>query len=387
MPAGPSRAGGLVFEAMAVAKRMLMSRINTESTGQASAALSIRDIVIRFGTMTVLDRVSIDAAPGEFLTLLGPSGSGKTTLLMSIAGFVDIDSGQIKFGKADLSLLPPHKRNLGVVFQSYALFPHMTVAENVAYPLRVRKVQGTEIGPRVAEALNLVKLSDYGARRVNELSGGQRQRVALARAIVFKPAIMLMDEPLSALDKKLREHMQGEIRRLHDRLGVTTIYVTHDQREALTMSDRVAIMDGGKIAQIDTPHELYKRPRTRFVADFIGVSSFLPLETRGGITRCLGRTIETAPGAAVPEGGSLLVLRPESVRLSKGSMESGNTLSGIVETATFEGDALVVDVAIPGADAVKAKLPTELLGSVNPGDPVTIFWRPEDTVIVAEDRA
>ena len=213
-----------------------------------------------------LDNVDLDIRSGEFLTLLGPSGSGKTTLLTVLAGFTRPDHGSVRFGDDEMIRTPPHKRDVGMVFQSYALFPHMTVGENVAFPLRLRRVARTEAAQRVERALEMVRLGGYGGRGVDQLSGGQRQRVALARAMVFEPRILLMDEPLSALDKQLREHMQIELRQLHDKLGMTTVYVTHDQREALTMSDRIAVIDHGRIMQLDTPRQIYDRPANRFVA-------------------------------------------------------------------------------------------------------------------------
>ena len=209
--------------------------------------------------------------------MLGPSGSGKTTLLMAIAGFNRPDSGRICFGDDDVTVLPPHKRGVGMVFQNYALFPHMSVFENVAFPLKLRKIPADEKRQRVTEALQTVQLSDFAERGIDQLSGGQRQRVALARAFVFGPKILLMDEPLSALDKKLREEMQIELKQLHRQLGVTTVYVTHDQREALTMSDRIAVINDGELAQIGTPRDIYNSPTNHFVASFIGESTFLPL--------------------------------------------------------------------------------------------------------------
>ena len=250
-------------------------------TRAGSLPISARQITKSFGNLLALDRIDIDIRSGEFLTLLGPSGSGKTTLLMVLAGFSRPDQGSLKFGDAEVIRLAPHKRDVGMVFQSYALFPHMNVAGNIGFPLRLRGVAKAEAALRIEQALEMVQLSGYGGRRVDELSGGQRQRVALARAIVFEPRILLMDEPLSALDKQLREHMQIELRRLHDKLGMTTVCVTHDQREALTMSDRVAVINYGRIMQLDTPQRLYERPANRFVAEFVGESAFLPVIFQG----------------------------------------------------------------------------------------------------------
>ncbi|TIM63288.1 MAG: ATP-binding cassette domain-containing protein, partial [Mesorhizobium sp.] len=252
------------------------------SLAPTALPIGIHGIEKRFGALSILSDLSLDVAAGEFLTLLGPSGSGKTTLLMILAGFVRANAGSITVGGEEIITMPPHKRNIGMVFQNYALFPHMNVFHNIAFPLKQRRVSAAETAERVERALDLVQLKGLGERRVDQLSGGQRQRVALARAIVFEPRIVLMDEPLSALDKGLREHMQIELRNLHRRLGMTTVYVTHDQREAITMSDRIAVMNAGRIEQIDQPEVLYARPKTKFVAGFIGESNFIPVECRNG---------------------------------------------------------------------------------------------------------
>ncbi|MFT6704825.1 MAG: putative spermidine/putrescine transport system ATP-binding protein, partial [Gammaproteobacteria bacterium] len=251
---------------------------NSDSQNSHSALpISVQGLTKKYGKLYALDNVDLNIKSGEFLTLLGPSGSGKTTLLMAIAGFNRPDAGSIRFGEDEVILTPPHRRNVGMVFQSYALFPHMSVAGNIAFPLKLRGVKTAEAAQRVQEALATVQLDGLGDRGIEQLSGGQRQRVALARAFVFRPRILLMDEPLSALDKKLREQMQIELKHLHHQLGVTTVYVTHDQREALTMSDRIAVINDGKITQIDTPHVIYNQPANAFVADFIGESTMLPL--------------------------------------------------------------------------------------------------------------
>jgi len=297
------------------------------SQGQSVTITSVQK---RFGSHLALDNVSLSIKPGEFISLLGPSGSGKTTLLMILAGFSRPDSGSVKFGETEIVRMPPHKRDIGMMFQNYALFPHMTVGENVAYPLKLRRVPKSEIATRVLKALDLVKLGGYQDRRVDQLSGGQRQRVALARAVVFQPRVLLMDEPLSALDKNLREQMQFEIRQLHETLGMTTITVTHDQREALTMSDRVAVIDNGKLMQFATPVDLYERPANRFVAGFIGESTFLTHE---------GRT---------------LVVRPERLHLRTASHGSDEWLSfnGRVQSLTFQGDSLLGTVLLEPAGVV-----------------------------------
>ena len=242
-----------------------------------AAVVTISHLVKKYGAFTALSDVSLTVGAGEFLTLLGPSGSGKTTLLMSLAGFADPDSGSIRIGDREIMGVEPHKRNIGMVFQSYALFPHMTVGENVAYPLKLRGVGRADREERSRRVLSAVQMPGYEDRRIDQLSGGQRQRVAVARAIVFEPDIILMDEPLSALDKKLREELQIELKHLHRRLGSTTIYVTHDQKEALTLSDRIAVMNRGQIVQIAKPQEMYEQPASAFVADFIGYSLLLPI--------------------------------------------------------------------------------------------------------------
>ena len=245
--------------------------------------INVNSLVKTYGAFRALDDVSINIRSGEFMTLLGPSGSGKTTLLMVLAGFVRPDSGSVSFGDKEILLLPPHKRDIGMVFQNYALFPHMTVSENLAYPLKLRSVGRSEIRERVERALDLVQLRGLGDRGIDALSGGQRQRVALARSVIFEPRILLMDEPLSALDKNLREQMQFEVRNLHDRLGITTVYGTHDQREALTMSDRIAVIKEGRIQQVDAPQSL------RAAADFLRCQLHwrnLPASYRGGGRHC-----------------------------------------------------------------------------------------------------
>lgn len=295
-------------------------------------AVTIDRIRKQYGSQAALSDISLSIQPGEFVSLLGPSGSGKTTLLMIIAGFSQPDSGSIKFGDEEVVHISPHRRNIGVVFQNYALFPHMNVGENVAYPLRVRRMARIDIARRVEQVLSLVKLEKFADRKIDMISGGQRQRVALARAIVFGPKILVMDEPLSALDKQLREEMQFEIRRLHGQLGMTTITVTHDQREALTMSNRVAVIDAGRLMQFATPKELYEQPQNRFVAGFIGESAFVPFE---------GRT---------------LVMRPE--RLSVASDDSnldGNWLrfAGVVANIVYQGESVAVKVNLSvGADVI-----------------------------------
>src|SRR5580698_4772396 len=254
---------------------------STAMVAGKGAAVVLSGLEKRYDNVGAVRGVSLDIRSGEFLTLLGPSGSGKTTTLMMIAGFEVPSAGDIAIDGRSVVALPPHKRNIGMVFQNYALFPHLTVAENIGFPLKQRGVDRATRARKVAESLELVRLPGYQARTPRQLSGGQQQRVALARAIVFRPRLLLMDEPLGALDKQLRESLQLEMRRLHADLGITFIYVTHDQEEALTMSDRIAVMNEGRIAQVGTPEDLYDRPCDQFVASFIGESNFLPCVVRG----------------------------------------------------------------------------------------------------------
>src|SRR6056297_806814 len=319
-------------------------------TGRDKAMpIRVSSLVKTYGAFHALDNVNIDILSGEFMTLLGPSGSGKTTLLMVLAGFVRPDSGSVKFGDDEILLLPPHKRDIGMVFQNYALFPHMTVAENLAYPLKLRSVGKAEIRERVDRALDLVQLKALGGRDIDALSGGQRQRVALARAVIFEPRILLMDEPLSALDKNLREQMQFEVRALHDRLGITTVYVTHDQREALTMSDRIAVINEGRIQQVDPPQRLYERPETFFVASFIGETYRLPAEVGNGSVSLFGQPIKIDSAPASQSPSQTLILRPEMLHIADGApAENENQITGKLRQNVFQGDSFVSYINIHG---------------------------------------
>jgi putative spermidine/putrescine transport system ATP-binding protein len=328
------------------------------SNPSTALPVQVQSLSKHFGEVRAVDDVSLEIRPGEFLTLLGPSGSGKTTLLMMIAGFSRPTSGSIQIAGQEIVHLPPHKRNIGMVFQNYALFPHMTVGENIAYPLRLRKVGKAEIDDRVRKVLDLVQLGGFAGRRVSQLSGGQRQRIALARAIVFEPRILLMDEPLSALDKQLRETMQIEIRRIHDRLGMTTISVTHDQREALTMSDRVAVFSNGRLAQIATPSGLYEKPESRFIAEFIGESSFLPLQSTDSGLAYGGQIIKLPEDTPVNSGSQMLMLRPERLRIERPESvnTAANVFAGQVHSAIFQGESLLFEVMLDGGHKVLVRL-------------------------------
>jgi putative spermidine/putrescine transport system ATP-binding protein len=321
----------------------------------AALPITVRHVTKTYGKVHALHDVALDVQSGEFLTLLGPSGSGKTTLLMVLAGFTRPDHGSLKFGDREVIRLAPHKRDVGMVFQSYALFPHMDVAANIAYPLKLRGIARTEIAARAEHALETVKLGGYGSRRIDELSGGQRQRVALARAIVFEPRILLMDEPLSALDKQLREHMQIELRQLHDRLGMTSVYVTHDQREALTMSDRIAVIDHGRIMQLDAPRRIYEAPANRFVAQFIGESHLLPVEVAHGACSFGGTPIRLRM-LPVGSGRHLLMIRPERLRILDGQASDDVTvLKGRTVDVIYQGDSFVLHATLADGTVVSVR--------------------------------
>ncbi len=358
---------------------------------ESSLPISVRQLAKRYGAVHALDHIDLEVKSGEFLTLLGPSGSGKTTLLTVLAGFTRPDSGSLKFGDEEVICTPPHKRGVGMVFQNYALFPHMNVGGNVGFPLKLRGVPRAEIGKRVEAALETVRLGGYASRGVDQLSGGQRQRVALARAMVFEPRIMLMDEPLSALDKQLREHMQIELRQLHDKLGMTTVYVTHDQREALTMSDRIAVINAGRIMQLDTPRAIYERPANRFVAEFIGESTFVPVEARQGSVYLGGAALRTAVQPH-GEGARLLMLRPEHLRvLAAGeSAQDANVLHATLTAVVYQGDSCLLQARLAGGGAVSVRCPASGMGSaaaLSPGAGLSLALAPENTVVLPAQDA
>ena len=331
----------------------------------SSPLLELRDLTKRFGDFAAVDRLTLDVASGEFLTLLGASGSGKTTTLRMIAGFEVPTAGEILMGGAPITGLPPYKRDINTVFQHYALFPHMSVRQNVEYGLRMKGVPTGERASRVNDALEMVQLTQLAARAPRQLSGGQQQRVALARALVNRPRVLLLDEPLGALDLKLRKEMQLELKHLQTGLGITFVYVTHDQEEALTMSDRIVLMRQGGVAQIGTPRDLYDRPTSRYVADFIGETNLLPgtvVETRGrrsdpqrwGTPRCEVRV--TRPWAAGTE--AWLTVRPEVIDLLDGRLPPAgwNTVSGTVVDTVYAGSTVRAHVELPGGRRLVANL-------------------------------
>jgi putative spermidine/putrescine transport system ATP-binding protein len=345
--------------------------------------LDVQGIVKKFGAVTALNGVDLAVEEGEFLTILGPSGSGKTTLLKSVAGFEVPDAGTVRLGDKDVTTAPARSRNVGMVFQNYALFPHMTVAENLAFPLEMRGVGKAEIASRVKDALALVELGGYAERLPRQLSGGQQQRVALGRAIIFNPALLLLDEPFGALDRKLRESLQLEVRRLQRRLKLTTLFITHDQEEALVMSDRIAVMDQGRIQQLGTPGEIYDYPVTRFVANFIGESNLIEGTVQGDQVSIPGFGTLTLPNVP-PSGAVTLLLRPEALRLGAEAVAAPCHATATVIESVFLGLSVKLRLKAEGAPEMLARLP------LRPSDPppavegstIAIGFRPEDVHVV-----
>ncbi|MDN3563329.1 ABC transporter ATP-binding protein [Paeniroseomonas aquatica] len=341
----------------------------------SQAKLRIDGIAKRYGPVVALEPVSLEVRTGELMTILGPSGSGKTTLLQVICGLVEPDGGRLFIDGHDRTAMPVHQRDIGLVFQNYALFPHLTVGENIGFPLKMRGRPAAEVRERVAAALAMVQLGHLAARFPRELSGGQQQRVALARCFVYQPAIILMDEPLGALDRQLREHMQIEIKKLHRETGATIVYVTHDQEEALALSDRICLMNHARIEQVGTPQEIYAHPRTTFTASFIGTSTLLRGVVEGdALVTPLGRF-------ALPEGrlagAAALVIRPEHLRLGAGE----NTIEGVVSETVYAGaeTRLLFDLA-DGTTAV-LRLPTGM-AAPEIGTAVQAHWATDAAVLV-----
>jgi spermidine/putrescine ABC transporter ATP-binding subunit len=342
----------------------------------------LKQVTKRYGDTFAVRGLDVDIREGEFLTLLGPSGCGKTTTLRMIAGFVLPSSGTVHLGDEDVTRVPPNKRGIGMVFQDYALFPHMTIGENIAFGLTERRIDKAAINRRVKELLNLVQLADVESRYPPELSGGQQQRIAVARAVAYSPRVLLMDEPLGALDLKLREAMQTEIRQIQQRLGTTTVYVTHDQTEAMHMSDRIVVMKDGMIEQMGTAEEIYDRPRTRFVADFIGQINLLDgavVGRDGGFAvievNGLRVRIETASDA---DGNVTVGIRPQHLTLAaNGAAGAGcNVLPGRIKDRTFSGNLVHIEVELDGGQSVTIEArPEDVIGDA--GTEVNVHWPPE----------
>jgi putative spermidine/putrescine transport system ATP-binding protein len=351
-------------------------------------SLEIERLEKRFGEVRAVRGVDLGVGRGEFFTLLGPSGCGKTTILRVVAGIYPADAGRIRLNGVDLTATPMHARNMGLVFQNYALFPHLTVFDNVAFGLRMRRIARAELRERVAQALELVRLGDLATRYPDQLSGGQQQRVSLARALVIRPDLLLLDEPLSNLDARLREEMRTEIRDLHRRLGVTTVLVTHDIEEAFVMSDRIAVLQAGRIEQIGPPADLYLRPANRFVANFVGLTNEFEVagaEAQGDLVRLTtrgGLAVSLPAGAAPPRDGTSawLVVRPESVRLFVAPGEAANRYQARVDDLIYLGGLTRCRLSV-GETPVVAVVPSPVAVGLKLGDLVPIGWHAHECAV------
>jgi putative spermidine/putrescine transport system ATP-binding protein len=362
------------------------------STRTAHAAVEFREVHKTYGSAVALDKIDLTIRAGEFFTLLGPSGSGKTTLLNIVSGMVTPTGGSILIDGRDVTHLRPQERNLGMVFQNYALLPHMTVFDNVAFPLRIRKMSKRDIEQAVMQILEVVRLKEFAHRKPIELSGGQQQRVSIARCLVYKPKLILMDEPLGALDKKLRHQLQFEIKKIHEELGVTMLYVTHDQEEALVLSDRICVMNHARIEQVGTPNELYYRPASEFVADFLGDANLIP----GAVCQSTGDVghVQTKGGArirstlAAGQGGSVKVMvRPESVRLARFDKPAEFGMHGVVQEYAFVGHAIRYNVQAGDQRITALQNSGAATRILEPGTPVWVDWSPADAISVAPKSA
>lgn len=359
-------------------------------SGASTGGVEISGVTKSYGEAVAVDDLSLSIEPGEFLSLLGPSGCGKTTTLRMIAGFEHPDSGDIRISGRSVLGLPPHKREVNTVFQAYALFPHMTVAENVAYGLQQRRVPKTEQRERVSAALDMVQLRRFADRKPTMLSGGQQQRIALSRALINRPSVLLLDEPLAALDRQLREEMQVELKLLQGRLGTTFVFVTHDQGEALSMSDRIAVMRAGRIEQLDTPNQIYAAPASAYVASFIGQQNFL----QGSVTAD-GAAIDTPVGVIAgdwgadpvsPSEAAVAAIRPEFIRLEPGGT-AGTGVDGRVLSVSYLGETLQVVVGLPGDLTMLVRTPAPTAPAVAVDDDVRCAWSPADVRLFAAEGA
>ncbi len=375
---------------------------SARTTASLLPALEARNLQKSFGLVMAVKGLSVTVAPGEFVALLGPSGSGKTTTLRMIAGFTPPTSGAVLLDGRDVSSLPPHRRNIGMVFQNYALFPHLSASRNVSFPLEMRRLAPAHIHRRVAEVFSLVGLEGLEDRHPGQLSGGQQQRVALARALVFEPSLLLMDEPLGALDRKLREALQSEIKRLLKRLGITVLYVTHDQEEALVMSDRIAVIRDGAIVQVGTGNDLYEHPRSLFVAEFIGESNIFRglLEPAGGdlVLASRGWSVRVpaasrASSRLEPGRQAAIVVRPENVGFGPAVGGGAPGADGRVELCARASSVVRLgavwryEFELPDGQPVRASLPAGMThGSFHPGEDVMIHWLPEECVLLPTEE-
>ena len=357
----------------------------------AGGEVVLVDLVKRFADVTAVGGINLDMPPGEFFSLLGPSGCGKTTTLRCIAGFERPDEGQILLDGVDMAQTPPHKRNVNTVFQNYALFPHLTVADNVGFGLRYKDVSKADAKRKISDALALVRLEGYEKRRPSQLSGGQQQRVALARALILNPAVLLLDEPLGALDAKLRKALQIELKSLQQEVGITFIYVTHDQEEALTMSDRLAVMSNGRVEQVGTPSDVYEEPATAYVADFLGVSNLMDARSVGGEADGRGRVrlgefdLVATKGDVDVRGDVKITIRPERVRLEAHGTSGENRIPGMIERVVYVGSTLQVIVHLAPGQTLQAWMQNEGEGiPFEQGTPITVHF-PTDALRVLLD--
>jgi spermidine/putrescine transport system ATP-binding protein len=330
----------------------------------AGGEVQLVDLVKRFGEFTAVDGINLDMPPGEFFSLLGPSGCGKTTTLRMIAGFERPTEGQILLDGADMAHTPPHKRDVNTVFQNYALFPHLTVEENVGFGLKYQKASKEETRSRVGKALELVQMPQFATRRPNQLSGGQQQRVALARALILNPKVLLLDEPLGALDAKLRKRLQLELKALQEEVGITFIYVTHDQEEALTMSDRIAVMSQGRVEQVGAPKDIYENPATAYVADFLGVSNLMDADATGHVPNGCGVklgdfSLVAGQGESGLVGACKVTIRPERIDIEPQGTTGENRVPGIVERVVYVGATLQVILHLASGETIQAWVPND----------------------------
>jgi spermidine/putrescine transport system ATP-binding protein len=354
--------------------------------------VTLEGLVKRFGAVTAVDGIDLDIPAGEFFSLLGPSGCGKTTTLRLIGGFERPDRGRILLDGRDMAHTPPHRRPVNTVFQSYALFPHLNVFDNVAFGLRFQQVSKDQTRRRVAEALSLVRLGEFGDRRPTQLSGGQQQRVALARALVLNPSVLLLDEPLGSLDAKLRKALQIELKAIQEEVGITFVYVTHDQEEALTMSDRIAVMSEGQVVQVGGPREVYEEPATSYVADFLGVSNLMDARavgrsTDGGCRVAIGDAeLVAGKGDTDASGPVKVVIRPERVHIEDRGSTGANRLPAMVDRTVYVGSIMQVLVRLPGGQVIQAMIPNR--GDAHgygQGTPVSLHLSPQDLRVLRAD--
>ncbi len=365
---------------------------DADSSGEQTGAVELVDVVKMFGDFTAVDRINLSVRPGEFISLLGPSGCGKTTTLRMLAGFEEPTSGELRISGQPIAGTPPHKRDVNTVFQAYALFPHMSVAENVAYGLRQKSVGKADMALRVAEALDMVKMRPLADRRPRQLSGGQQQRVALARALVNRPSLLLLDEPLGALDRKLREEMQIELKLLQSQLGITFIFVTHDQEEALSMSDRIAVMLDGRIEQLGDPYTIYEHPASAFVAGFIGQQNFFrgrALEGGAGIEANGSTLTSSRPADSLAVGSdALAAVRPEAISVSETDPGAAvNVLRGQLAGISHLGDVIQFVVSTGGGREILARLPRTKAPRLETGQTVWCSWAADHTYLFTAEQA